>query len=266
MQGVVSNYFAERGYGFIQGDDGQEYFFRREAVVSDTGGRTDTLTTVLFEPRTTSRGYRAERVRADDRPDTRLYEYPDKMVLGRRDGIPGWDILERSRWIVSASSSQSPDAAWRALAERARHFGANAIIQGEYWRTKGNSGNYQFSIHHARGRLVIIGRRSTKGRYTRTTPGQIESRVLAQRGILQRRAEARAASRARDRIVYRRRGAAAVLIGLVASMLGAPRNIDAALAAFGVLWLMAAMFCSSAVCVEDDGLIFSPESAQGPNP
>lgn len=258
MQGVVGNYFPERGYGFIQGDDGQDYFFRRESVALDSRSRLDEGTAVQFVPKATSRGHRAEAVRGDDRPDTRRYELPAKVLLQRKETVPGWEILERGRWIASASSVDSPDAAWRALAERAAYLGANAVIQGEYWRTTGQTGNYQYSIHNVRGRLVVVGRRSSHGTYARTTPSRIEPRVQAERRSLQQYAKRMSQSMVRTRAFALKIGVIMGVAGGLVAVLGWDAKIGLGAVGAGVLLMTYRILGPSEVAPEDGGLTLSP--------
>ena len=62
--GTVKKVAADRGYGFISGDDGKDYFFHRDALVATAdferlvGGEK-----VEFDPQANPRGPRAINVR-----------------------------------------------------------------------------------------------------------------------------------------------------------------------------------------------------------
>lgn len=62
--GNIKKVASDRGFGFIAGDDGNEYFFHRSAVEGPQG--FDSLTggeQVSFEIESSPRGPRASRVR-----------------------------------------------------------------------------------------------------------------------------------------------------------------------------------------------------------
>lgn len=65
MTGTVKKVVADRGFGFITAEDGQEYFFHRSAL--DNSLQFETLAVderVNFEVERSDRGPRARQVRA----------------------------------------------------------------------------------------------------------------------------------------------------------------------------------------------------------
>lgn len=60
MQGKITKYIDEKGYGFITGDDQQNYFFHISKVVEGTEPETDMV--VNFNPTTGPKGLIAESV------------------------------------------------------------------------------------------------------------------------------------------------------------------------------------------------------------
>lgn len=64
MIGTVKRVVPERGFGFITGEDGQEYFFHRTALTSSISIETLTLNQrVTFEVESSDKGPRASQVR-----------------------------------------------------------------------------------------------------------------------------------------------------------------------------------------------------------
>jgi CspA family cold shock protein len=59
-RGQVIKLTTDKGYGFLRGDDGKEYFFHRSACQSFETMREGQA--VTFEPGTGTKGPRAERV------------------------------------------------------------------------------------------------------------------------------------------------------------------------------------------------------------
>jgi len=67
MRGKVKRYFEKKGYGFIQGDDGQDYFFHYtsvpEGIILKEGDE------VSFDPIKTEKGLQAKNVNVDGEED-----------------------------------------------------------------------------------------------------------------------------------------------------------------------------------------------------
>lgn len=62
MKGKVKWFNERKSYGFIQGDDGEDYFVHSEAVKSGSLREGDSVT---FEPTEGDRGKKAEKVVKD---------------------------------------------------------------------------------------------------------------------------------------------------------------------------------------------------------
>lgn len=86
-------------------------------------------------------------------------------MLSKTDTMPGWEVLEESNWIITASGSGNPDDTKGALKGLARSIGANSVIYMNYQKTTGSSGNYNFTVHNFTGRPALIGKRSLSGTY-----------------------------------------------------------------------------------------------------
>lgn len=68
MNGTVSNILSSKGYGFISGENGQEYFFHMtetldwNAIIADFKGGGAGFVKVTFDPIKTPKGPRASNV------------------------------------------------------------------------------------------------------------------------------------------------------------------------------------------------------------
>ena len=62
MTGTVKNINLDKGFGFIQGEDGNEYFFHRSAIVNGEMKDMARGRQVTFEPGEGPKGPRAEDV------------------------------------------------------------------------------------------------------------------------------------------------------------------------------------------------------------
>jgi cold shock CspA family protein/uncharacterized protein YbjQ (UPF0145 family) len=167
MQGIVKTYLPDKGYGFIKGDDGKDYFFRKESFTD--AAQIDKIgdgAFVTFDERATPKGYRADQLSLVTPAHVATFVLPDEVVISKTDRLPGWELLEIGDWVVHGASRDSPDQAKRELQQNARRVGANALLGVEYYKSTGAQGNYRFTIHHFRGRVAAVGRRSTRGTYT----------------------------------------------------------------------------------------------------
>jgi cold shock CspA family protein len=167
MEGTIKTYLPEKKYGFIKGDDGKDYFFH-ESEFRDKSHIANLCEEALvsFEQRATAKGYKAKNCALIDSSDVNTFVIPDKFITSRSNSIRGWDIIEYGHWIVHGRSRDSPDAAKRDVIDTAICVGANGLINLEYYKTTGSDGNYNYSIHNFRGRIVTLGKRNSKGDYS----------------------------------------------------------------------------------------------------
>lgn len=62
MNGTVKHFYPEKGYGFIKGEDGKEYFFHRSACKNVDAATLKDGDEVTFEDAEGAKGPRAEDV------------------------------------------------------------------------------------------------------------------------------------------------------------------------------------------------------------
>ena len=155
MHGTIRTYLPEKKYGFIKGDDGKDYFFHASAFRDKRHVHNlceDAL--VAFDQQATPKGYKATNCSLLDPSKVLTYALPDKFIFSKSSRVRGFDVIEHGNWIIHGSSSDSPDAAKRDAMHKAEHIGANALINLEYYKTTGSSGNYNYTIHNYRGRTM----------------------------------------------------------------------------------------------------------------
>lgn len=171
MNGTIRTYLPEKKYGFIRGDDGKDYFFhaaefrdkRQQAKILDEA-------LVSFDQHATPKGYQALNCSLLNPANFLTYTVPDEFLTSKTNHVQGWEVLELGAWLVHGSSRESPDAARQITIERARRIGANALIELAYHKTTGSEpgsgrGIHHFTIHNFRGRLVMLGKRNSRGKY-----------------------------------------------------------------------------------------------------
>ena len=63
MKGTVKMFNAEKGFGFIRGEDGKDYFFHYSAILMDNYKTAEKGEAVEFEVEESTRGPRAGQVK-----------------------------------------------------------------------------------------------------------------------------------------------------------------------------------------------------------
>ena len=164
MHGTIKTFLPDKQYGFIKGNDGKDYFFTQNAF-ADKRHRSQLYdgALVVFEPTATPRGYKAIQCQLLDSATIDTYIVPDEFQISKSASIRDWEIVELGDWILHASSDSSLDDAKRILIKRAQSIHANAIVNLEYDRGTGSSGNYQYSIHYFQARPAVVAKKNPQG-------------------------------------------------------------------------------------------------------
>ena len=122
MRGWVRSFLAERSYGFIDGEDGESYFFHLDDVRDNepvAAGQE-----VTFRPSATPKGLRARSVipGQQPRPVQLVYLEPDRFIMTREPEIRGHVIVQvvgQGIWYEANDPNQARDGL-RNLAQRRR--------------------------------------------------------------------------------------------------------------------------------------------------
>jgi cold shock CspA family protein len=153
VKGVITNYLPTKGYGFIEGEDGKDYFLHRSELKitqnQDVSGRL-----VEFTESATARGYAAKNARILTGIAEMKYTPPDDFQISKSDTIRGFTIVERPGWRVQYRSSHSIDAARNYVKSIAKASGANGIINWSYDKSTAWDGNYAFGRESLKGNLT----------------------------------------------------------------------------------------------------------------
>jgi cold shock CspA family protein len=164
MIGTVATFISQKTYGFITGEDGKSYYFNQQCLANpaDVNEIADDLE-VVFEPAATPKGYRANKVSFDKTDTVKTYFTPEQVMHSKSGEIKGWSVIQYSDWLIYSSTSESPEAAFTSLCESARAVNANAVLWMEYFKTKGQSGNYIYTIHNYKARAAFVAKQSKNG-------------------------------------------------------------------------------------------------------
>lgn len=171
MKGFIKTYLSEKEYGFIKGDDKKDYFFHNSSLKDKN--RKDKLCEGLyleFDQKATPKGYTAINISIVDENIRFKYEIPENIYTSKDSIINDWEFIERSNWVVTGSSRNSPDDAKYDMMQKAKKLGANALINMQYFKTTGSEagtgmGIHYYTIHNFRGQMVNIAKKSTYGKF-----------------------------------------------------------------------------------------------------
>ena len=155
---------------------------------------------VGFNQHATPKGYKAKVCSLLDTSKVLTYVTPDEFITSRSGGVRGWEVIEAGNWNIHGSSGDSPDAARRYVAENAQRIDANALLDLEYYKTTGSSGNYNFTVHNFRGRPATLAKRNSNGKYYADALIGLNQRAETLKKVLEERLKA---SKKRCRRVWR---------------------------------------------------------------
>jgi len=178
VTGVIKTYLSQKQYGFIKGDDGKDYFFHQSGFKDKSKvNKICGDLVVIFEQKATPKGYSAVKIDIENISDEHIkYIVPDTIYTSREYNIKGWDIIDLSKQTIYGSSRNSPDFAKDELKKNARYYGANAVINMQYFKTTGSEmgssfnifSTHHYTIHNFKGQLVNIGKRSAQGTHKKS--------------------------------------------------------------------------------------------------
>ena len=169
---MVKTFLPEKGYGFIEGEDGKDYFFHINSFRDKQGSHVLSEESLIeFEQTATPKGYQAKKcVLLDSSRQSLRYNNPREFITSKSSTVRGWEIMEPGHWIVHGTSRDSPDAARKEAIDNAQELGANAILEFEYYKKTGSEagtgeGTYYFTIHNFKGVPVTLARKNANGKY-----------------------------------------------------------------------------------------------------
>jgi hypothetical protein len=150
MNGYITKYFENRFYGFILGEDKQSYYFHKNNIDIDIVSLGQL---VIFEPLETDQGLKAINIK-NIKTSGFIFDYHDQFT-SKNDND---SILLSAEYIANSlsASGDSPDEAKEKLFKYIKSLGANGVRGLEYFKTKGEDGNYIYTIHNYRGNPALI--------------------------------------------------------------------------------------------------------------
>jgi cold shock CspA family protein len=168
VEGIIVSFLDNKGYGFIDGNDGKKYFFLRSWIsVSPIDGMM-----VTFEGEPSPKGYNAKNIKPiEKRPSFNLYKLPSEFIVSKGSNPIGYEIIDYPNWYVcshTTKSNETADDARHEIIQYAKRLGANALINLSYSKGTGSEagtgrGTHYYTTHHFTGIPVIIGKKHANG-------------------------------------------------------------------------------------------------------
>lgn len=153
IEGVVTSFVQSKGYGFINGDDGERYFVHVNEVQYGTGLVTGQR--VTFVPTPSPKGSKATRVVPGLFP-TPIYVEPDSFIWSKGGPPRGMEavLITGTGW----GKANDPNEARQILANQARKFGANAVLNVtmDKWTEGQLLSNYCSTMHRYSGEFAVV--------------------------------------------------------------------------------------------------------------
>lgn len=194
MTGFVKFFLGDKGYGFISGDDGKDYYFHINDI-QDRNEKIEEGSHLTFDSKVTPKGYSAVKCKITEnkRDSESQYQISHEIQLTReplKSLIDKPHVLDIAGFTIYGSGRGTPDGAKEDLKNNLSRIGANYGIGLEYFSTTGSEsgtgrGTHHFTIHNFMAIPAVVGKRCSKGGVTRSQIyGELEERCLALRSEL----------------------------------------------------------------------------------
>ena len=157
ITGVVRSFMPERGFGFIRGNDGRDYFVHRKSVA---GGELVDGQQVEFDGMPGPKGYKAVSVIPGDLPlePGQAYESPNRFIWTQDAEPRGFQVIFTlgNGW----SESNNPHEARAGLERICQERGGNAVLNVRLEKSSRQQGcsNYYYTMHRYTGDFVNVQR------------------------------------------------------------------------------------------------------------
>jgi cold shock CspA family protein len=158
MQGIVKSFLREKGFGFIEDDNGQSYFFHQSNCL--TPHNVVIGAHVEFEPLAKPKGMAAKSVVVVQVPTKIQVIEPGEFYTSKGDTCGKGNVVIFTKGLIYLES-RDPSTAHDALRYQVSEQGGNAMLNFTRERRVGRSWlnmNYKYSIHcfTAEPALVVV--------------------------------------------------------------------------------------------------------------
>jgi len=168
MRGKVTTFLKQKGYGFLEGEDGESYFMHKSDLASpDMMNELVEGDLVDFEPSSTPKGYRAQKCRLLNKPSVG-YVGPDRVQVSDigdpSRAFKDWEVIEVSDYLVRGTIRGGAKEARQKIDNLASLYGANAVLNFNAWQETGSEpgsgrGTHYYTYLAFDGRLANIAKK-----------------------------------------------------------------------------------------------------------
>jgi cold shock CspA family protein len=150
--GRITSYVSNKKFGFIQGDDGEQYFFHT-SFLQDKTAETLLLkgARVEFDPTPSPKGLTAKSVVVfNPIVGRKIRPFIRSRNAQAKDGTIERELHLRTRFF------KDPNEGRQYLERLAHRVGANALLSHHFLKETFTEGNYQYSMHTFLADIAVI--------------------------------------------------------------------------------------------------------------
>lgn len=170
MKGKVTRYLKEKSFGFIKGEDGNDYFFHKNSFNPKLEDK-DIFSglPVSFEPNLNKKGFNAKdcKIIGDFKSNQEKYKFPSEVLHSKSDRVKGYQVLSMPDYEISVTRRNN-DEAFNEIKKLCQKLGGNAVLSLKHEREtrskpgKGN-GTYYYNVNVLTAVPALVGRREQVG-------------------------------------------------------------------------------------------------------
>jgi len=171
MKGHIKTYSPSTKGGVITGEDAKHYFFHHRDFLDQCQlVNLCEAALVSFDPQV-KHPDKAKNCVFITAPFFPSYVTPERFITCDSEKVSGWEVIERSDWVIHKKSYISLEIANKDAIVGAGQVGANALLEFESFSKlvigsgSGQGRTFTHLIHHCRGRAATVAKRSSKGIY-----------------------------------------------------------------------------------------------------
>lgn len=169
MHGKITSYDSRKGAGWIQGDDGHIYDFKRQDLLKaeyESYLRTDMQIDFQASTQTNADGNKQALelniTNPEEFSDNVFYKEPENMPIYPEDFVDGYDILDRGIYRLQRKDRTEEKALYR-LRYECQQVKANAIVGYKVTTELKNAFGNGYNLYVASGVPAVIGKISPDG-------------------------------------------------------------------------------------------------------
>lgn len=152
VSGKIVSFVSKKKFGFIKGDDGEDYFFHI-SFLNDKSVESKLVkgVRVEFDPTPAKKGLEARRLVVH----TAITGKRLKKFIQTKNAAPKDGVIER-KIHLKTKPFKNPDEGRAHLKMLAKQMGANALLNQSYEKATASEGNYRYSVHSFSADVAVV--------------------------------------------------------------------------------------------------------------